>query len=64
MSLFSCVFNAGSGASSGVVYGVNWNPTTDTYERTGIAAGPPRGYRHGLRTTLYGYAGQNIELRY
>lgn len=39
MSLFSCVFNAGSGASSGVVYGVNWNPTTDTYERTGIAAG-------------------------
>ena len=37
MSLFSCVFNAS--ASSGVVYGVNWNPTTDTYERTGIAAG-------------------------
>ena len=36
MSLFSCVFNA---SSSGVVYGVNWNPTTDTYERTGIAAG-------------------------
>lgn len=35
MSLFSGVFNA----SSGVVYGVNWNPTTDTYERTGIAAG-------------------------
>ena len=35
MSLFSCVFNA----SSGVGYGVNWNPTTDTYERTGIAAG-------------------------
>ena len=39
MSLFSCVFNASSGASSGVVYGVNWDPTTDTYERTGIAAG-------------------------
>lgn len=36
MSLFHSVFNAGS---SGVVYGVNWNPTTDTYERTGIAAG-------------------------
>ncbi len=36
MSLFSTVFNAGS---SGVVYGVNWDPTTDTYERTGIAAG-------------------------
>lgn len=36
MSLFSGVFNA---SSSGVVYGVNWNPTTDTYERTGIAAG-------------------------
>ena len=35
MSLFNNVFNA----SSGVVYGVNWNPTTDTYERTGIAAG-------------------------
>ena len=35
MSLFNGVFNA----SSGVVYGVNWNPTTDTYERTGIAAG-------------------------
>ena len=39
MSLFSGVFNASSGASNGVVYGVNWNPTTDTYERTGIAAG-------------------------
>lgn len=39
MSLFSCVFNASSGESSDVVYGVNWNPTTDTYERTGIAAG-------------------------
>ena len=39
MSLFNNVFNASSGASSGVVYGVNWNPTTDTYERTGIAAG-------------------------
>ena len=38
MSLFNGVFNASSGASS-VVYGVNWNPTTDTYERTGIAAG-------------------------
>ena len=36
MSLFNSVFNASSG---GVVYGVNWNPTTDTYERTGIAAG-------------------------
>ena len=36
MSLFSCVFNT---SSSGVVYGVNWDPTTDTYERTGIAAG-------------------------
>lgn len=36
MSLFSGVFNA---SSSGVAYGVNWNPTTDTYERTGIAAG-------------------------
>lgn len=36
MSLFHSVFNASSG---GVVYGVNWNPTTDTYERTGIAAG-------------------------
>lgn len=36
MSLFSGVFNA---SSSGVVYGVNWDPTTDTYERTGIAAG-------------------------
>ena len=35
MSLLHSVFNA----SSGVVYGVNWNPTTDTYERTGIAAG-------------------------
>ena len=35
MSLFNSVFNA----SSGVVYGVNWYPTTDTYERTGIAAG-------------------------
>lgn len=35
MSLFNNVFNA----SSGVVYGVNWNPATDTYERTGIAAG-------------------------
>ena len=35
MSLFNSVFNA----STGVVYGVNWNPTTDTYERTGIAAG-------------------------
>lgn len=35
MSLFNGVFNA----SSGVAYGVNWNPTTDTYERTGIAAG-------------------------
>ena len=39
MSLLHSVFNASSGASSGVVYGVNWNPTTDTYERTGIAAG-------------------------
>ena len=36
MSLFSGVFNA---SSSGVVYGVTWDPTTDTYERTGIAAG-------------------------
>lgn len=36
MSLFNSVFNASSG---GVVYGVNWNPTTDTYERTGAAAG-------------------------
>ena len=35
MSLLHSVFNA----SNGVVYGVNWNPTTDTYERTGIAAG-------------------------
>ena len=40
MSLFNSVFNASSGSGdSGVVYGVNWNPTTDTYERTGIAAG-------------------------
>lgn len=38
MSLFNNVFNASSG-DGGVVYGVNWNPTTDTYERTGIAAG-------------------------
>ena len=37
MSLFNSVFNASD--DSGVVYGVNWNPTTDTYERTGIAAG-------------------------
>lgn len=36
MSLFHSVFNS---SSSGVVYGVNWNPATDTYERTGIAAG-------------------------
>ena len=36
MSLLHSVFNA---SSSGVVYGVNWDPTTDTYERTGIAAG-------------------------
>lgn len=35
MSLFNNVFNA----SSGVVYGVNWNSLTNTYERTGIAAG-------------------------
>lgn len=40
MSLFSGVFSGVFNASSsGVVYGVNWNPTTDTYERTGIAAG-------------------------
>lgn len=39
MSLLHSVFNASSGTSSGVVYGVNWDPTTDTYERTGIAAG-------------------------
>lgn len=40
MSLFNSVFNASSSSSSGgVVYGVNWDPTTDTYERTGIAAG-------------------------
>ena len=24
-----------------VIYGVNWNPTTDTYERTGIASSAP-----------------------
>ena len=35
MSLFNGVFNA----SSGVVYGVDWNPTTDAYTRTGIASG-------------------------
>ena len=35
MSLFNNTFSA----YSGVEYGVNWNPTTDTYERTGIAAG-------------------------
>ena len=39
MSLLHSVFNASSSSSNGVVYGVNWNPTTDTYERTGIAAG-------------------------
>lgn len=40
MSLFNSVFNASSGSGdSGVGYGVNWDPTTDTYERTGIAAG-------------------------
>lgn len=32
--------------------------------RTGTAAGPPRGYRHGLRTALHGVAGQTEQLRY
>ena len=35
MSLFNNTFSA----YSGVVYGVDWNPATDTYVRTGIAAG-------------------------
>ena len=35
MSLFNNTFSA----YSGVVYGVDWNPTTDVYTRTGVAAG-------------------------
>ena len=38
MSLFNNTFSAYS-AYSGVVYGVDWDSTTDTYTRTGIASG-------------------------